>query len=227
MLPWFASVLLLLSYNFSGLHPADIEIDSRGVIWVLSSIESVVTRLGPLGEVSLFEMDMAGLPSGLAVSPSGRWAVACPWADEIAVFGSDDILLERISTDSPGDLLFKGLDIWVTNTATGSVSILEGPVVARNCAGRNSRLASGRSGNVLITGSKGVFLLSLGETGEALAGQGEACFARESILLLNNGTLVRIPGDTLATGIQGNKLSASPSGEIIVVWGGATPALLE
>lgn len=227
MLPWFASVFLLLSYNFTGLHPADIEIDSQDVIWVLSSIEPVLIRLGPDGTESVFEMDMAGLPSGLAVSPGGRWAVSCPWRDEIVVFDSNDIPVDVLPADSPGDLLWSGLDIWVTDTAAGSVRILHGPVVARDCAGRDSRLSAGRSGDVLITGSRGVFLVSLGETAEALSSEGNACFGREDVVLVENGTVHTLSGDTLATGVQGNRLSASPSGDIIVVWGGATPALVE
>jgi hypothetical protein len=227
VLPWFASVLLLLSYDFANVYPADLEIDSRGTVWVLSAFEPSITRLDSTGGRTTFLMDTRGLFSGLSVSATGRWAVSCPATGSILVFDRNDLFISEISLDSPGDIVFNDLDIWAVDTAGGSLVIPGGEVVARNCAARNSRLSAGRSGNVLVSGLKGVFLVEQGRGMERLAEAGSACITPGGILILQNHTLYFQNGDTLSTAPNGNRLSASPSGEIVVIWGGTVPMVLE
>lgn len=227
MLPWFASVLLLFSYDFSNVHPADLEIDSRGTVWILSAFEPSIVRLDPEGGRTTFIIDMEGLAAGLSVSPAGRWAVPCPASGSILFFDRNDLLISEIPCDNPGDVVFSGLDILAIDTASGSIVIPGGEVLARNCAGRNTRLSAGRSGEILVSGLKGVFLVEQGRGIEPLAVAGSACFTAGGILVLQNGILYFHQGDTLSIDADGNRLSSSPSGETVVIWGGTVPMVLE
>lgn len=225
-MPWFASVLLLLSYDFSNIHPADLEIDSRGTVWVLSAYEPSITRFDPSGGTTTVFMDIRGLPAGLALSAAGRWAVSCPASGSILVFDRNDLLISEIPCDNPGDIVFSGLDIRAVDTAGGSLVIPGGEVVARNCAGRNSRLSAGGSGKILVSGFRGIFLVEHGRGVEQLADAGSACMTPGGVLILRDGLLYLQNGDTLSTATDGDRLSASPSGETVVVWGGTVPPVV-
>jgi len=175
----------------------------------------------------MFTMDMPGLAAGLSISPTGRWAVSCPASSSILVFDRDDLLIREVPADSPGDVEFSGLEIWAVDTASGSVISDGGLIVARDCATRNTRLSAERNGRVIVSGSKGVFVIEQGRGISRLAEAGSACFTPEGMLILQNGILFHYAGDTLATSVDGNRLSSSPSGEIVVIWGGTVPSVLE
>lgn len=227
MSPWFASVLLLLAYNFTGIFPTDLEIDGSGTVWVLSSASPLVIRLSPDGTTDSYSLDIPGFASGLAISPTGRWAVSSSASGVILVHDTDDILTAEIPVESPGDLVWNGLDIWFVNTSSGNLETPDGTILARDCAGRNTRLSSGGFGRVLLSGSRGVFLVEEGRGKTLVAGSGYGCFSAGEILLLGGGTVLNQSGDTIAVDVPGTRLSSSPSGGTVVVWGGTVPSVLE
>lgn len=227
MSPWFASGLLLLSYSFSGLFPSDIAVDSRETIWILSAAEPVLTRLYPGGEREDVQLSIDGLAGGLAVSPTGRWAVSSPGSGKVLVFDRNDILLREINADNPGDLIFNGLDLWVIDTASGSISVPGSEPVARDCAGRNSRLSAGGGGRVIVSGTRGVFLVEQGVGVSLIASSGSGCFTPEGILLVQGSSVFYLNGDTLFKGVDGTRIASSPSGSTLVIWGGSAPSVLE
>ena len=219
MLPWFASLLLILSYNTAGHFPLDAAVDPQGNIWLLSSAEPSVLRLQPDGETVRIELDMEGMPGGLAVSPTGRWAVSSPSDGRILVYDRNDILVREIPADSPGDLVFNGLELWVVNTSMGSLGVAEGQTLARDCAGRNTRISSGGNGRILLNGSRGVLLFEQGQTIRSIASSGSGSFSSNGILLLQEGFLLTAEGDTLGSGLSGSWIASSVFGGPVVVWG--------
>jgi DNA-binding beta-propeller fold protein YncE len=225
--PWFASAFLLLSYSFSGLIPTDVSVDPRGTVWVLAAGEPLLTRLSSDGERVDVQLDMEGLPCGLAVSPTGTWAVSCPAEGRVLVYDRDDILVSETSTRSPGDLVFSGLELWVVDTASGSLGVPGEEPVARNCAGRNSRLSPGTGGRVLVCGPSGVFLVERGRGISRIADSGWGCFSGDDILLLHDGYVFTSMGDTLHSGVEAERITSSPFGGPLVVWGERSPAVLE
>ncbi len=227
MLPWFASLLLLLSYNTAGLFPTDAAVDQLGTIWLLSSAEPLLTRIYPNGERVETELDMEGIPGGLAVSPTGRWAVSSPSEGKVYVYDRDDIPVREIHADDPGDLFFSGLDLWVVNTASGSLGIPGDQPAARDCAGRNTRISSGGNGRALLSGSRGVLLFEQGEPLRLIAPSGAGCFTSSGILLLQEGTLFFAGGDTLCSGLTGSWIASSQSEGPVVVWGASGISVVE
>ncbi len=227
MLLWFASAFLILAYDFPDTELTDLEIDAAGIIWLLPVSDPAVIRIDAHGGQERFETGIAGLPSGLALSRTGRWAISFQNPGVLLKYDSDDILLEETALSNPGDILFSGLNIWIIDTIRGNVISSSGEVVARNCGNRDSRLCLERTGLGMISGSYGIFLLEAGEIPVRIADTGSACFSKDRILLLIDGTL-RIPeGDTLLTDLPYSRISASPDGETVVLWGNALPMVLE
>lgn len=226
MLLWFVSTLLL-AYDFPDTELTDLEIDAAGTVWLLPVSDPAVIRLEPNGGQSRFETGFAGLPSGLALSAAGRWMISYQSPGALCKYDQDDILLEEISWPNPGDILFSGLNIWVVDTIRGNVISSNGEVIARNCGNRDSRLCLERTGLGMISGSNGVFLLEAGEIPVEIAVEGSTCFSPKGILLLEDGTLRVFEGDTLLTDLPYSRISASPDGGTIILWGNAVPMVLE
>ena len=226
MLLWFVSALFL-AYDFPDIELADIEIDAAGIVWLLPVSDPAVIRIDTDGGQERFETGRAGLPSGLALSPTGRWVISFQNPGVLLKYDSDDILLEEILLTSPGDILFSGLTIWTIDTIRGNVISASGEVIARNCADRDSRFCLERTGLGVISGPCGVFLLEEGEIPVEIADEGSACFSEDGILLLRDGTLWKLKGDTLLTDMPYSRISASPDGETVILWGNAVPMVLE
>ena len=226
MLLWFASVFLL-TYTFPDIELTDLEIDAAGTVWLLPVSDPAVVRLVSNGEQSRFETGIAGLPSGIAVSPTGRWALSFLSPGMVCKFDQFDILLEELTVSSPGDILFSGFTIWIIDYIHGSIVSADGDVIARNCAGKDSRLCGGRAGQGIVSGPSGVFLIEAGESPEKIADHGSACYTEDGILLLIDGTLLILDGDTLFTDLPHLRISASPDGETVILWGNAAPVVLE
>ncbi|PIE51895.1 hypothetical protein CSA37_09635 [Candidatus Fermentibacteria bacterium] len=201
-MPWFVSTCLLLLPALNGIVPVDIEIDNNGRLWVLSALEPAVYRITMSGERNRFEVEDSGPLSGLALSPGGRWAVSSRNSGKITVFNSDDLVIEELVVGTPGDLVFTGMDIWVVNISTGDIVSPWSGVIARGIAGADSRLCAGKGGEVLVSGSSGVFKLSSGQAPVSIAQSGSACFAGESVMVEGNAIL-----------------SASSSGNMVIRWG--------
>ncbi|MCK5133477.1 MAG: hypothetical protein KAR40_15160 [Candidatus Sabulitectum sp.] len=223
---WFVSALFL-AYDFPDTELTDLEIDAAGIVWLLPVSDPAVIRIDTDGRQERFETGRAGLPSGLALSPAGRWAISFQNPGVLLKYDSDDILLEEISLTSPGDILFSGLTIWTIDTIRGNVISASGEVIARNCGNRDSRLCLERTGLGMISGSGGVFLLEAGEIPVRIADSGSACFSTNGILLLEDGILRLFEGDTLLTDLPYSRISASPDGGTIILWGNAVPMVLE
>lgn len=167
------------------------------------------------------------MPGGLAVSPTGRWAVSSPSTGSVFVYDRDDIKVLEIQADNPGDLVFNGLELWVVDTASGSLGVPGGPPAARDCAGRNTRISAGGNGRLLLSGSRGVFLLEQGEPLRMIAPSGAGCFTSRGILLLQDGIVFREGGDTLSCGLTGSWIASSPTGGPVVVWGASGLSVIE
>jgi len=225
--PWFASLLLLLSYDTAGLFPTDAAVDTQNTIWLLSSSSPALTRLYANGETVEIELDMEGMPGGLAVSPTGRWAVSSPSEGRVFIYDRNDIPVGEIQVDNPGDLVFNGLDLWVVDTATGSFGIPGDQPVLRDCAGRNTRISAGGNGRIIFSGSRGVFLFEQGEPLRSIAGSGAGCFTARGILLLQEGTLFFADGDTLGSNLTGSWVASSQSEGPVVVWGASGLSVVE
>ncbi|MCD4707185.1 MAG: hypothetical protein K8S62_05545 [Candidatus Sabulitectum sp.] len=226
MLLWFVSTLFL-AYDFPDTELTDLEIDAAGTVWLLPVSDPAVIRLKANGEQNRFETGFADLPAGLALSAAGRWAISFQSSGVLLKYDSDDILLEEIAVPGPGDVLFSGLSIWTVDIMRGNVISSNGEIIARNCGSRDSRLCLERTGLGMISGSRGVFLLEAGEIPVRIADNGSACFSQNGILLLCDGTLKTIEGDTLLTDLPYSRISASPGGETTVLWGNAVPMVLE
>ncbi len=227
MLLWCVSTLLTLAYSFPDTELTDLEIDAAGIVWLLPVSGHTVIRVDADGGQEYFETGIAGLPSGLALSPVGRWCVAYQTPGVICEYDRDDILLEETTMFNSGDILFSGLSIWIVDTIRGNVISSNGEIIARNCANRNSRLCGRRTGRGIISGSAGIFFIESGEIPVKMAENGSACFTAEEILLLRDGTLQEYEGDTLLTDLPYSRVSASPDGETIVLWGNSIPMVLE
>lgn len=227
MLPWCVSAFLILSFSFPDTPVKDLEIDNCGTVWLLPVSNPVVIRLDSLGNRQSFETGFAGLPSGLAVSPSGRWVVCFQNPGILLEYDEDDILIDEVSMQGIGDVLMPGLRIWAVDTARGNVVYPGGEIIARDCAGADSRLCRGSSGSGMVSGSAGVFIVEPGELPVKIAESGSACYSSLGILLLNTGILSVYQGDTLLTDLSCSCISASPNGDIVVLWGGGTPLVLE
>ena len=226
MLLWFVSALLL-SFDFPDIELCDLEIDASGTIWLLPESESVIIRLKQNGQQSRFDTGFAGLPAGLAVSPTGRWIVSYQSPGVIHIYDRNDILSEERVSSNPGDVLFSGLAVWTIDTVKNYVITSNNEIVARNCCNSNSRLCLERAGNGISSGQYGVFLLESGEISTKIADSGSACFSDDGILLLTDGNLFVYGGDTLLTDLPYSRISASPGGETVVLWGNALPMVLE
>ncbi len=226
MLLWFVSALLL-TYNFPDIELTDIEIDAAGTVWLLPVSGQVMIRLDADGEQNRLETGIAGVPSGLAVSPTGRWALSFLSPGMVCKFDQGDILLEELTVSSPGDILFSGFTLWIIDNIHGNIVSADGDVIARNCAGRDSRLCGGRTGQGIVSGPAGVFLIEAGEIPERIAEHGSACYTEDGILLLVDGTLFTMGGDTLFTDLPHLRISASPDGETVILWGDSAPVVLE
>jgi len=227
VLLWFVSTLLTLAYDFPDIELIDIEIDAAGTVWLLPASDPAVIRLEPDGLQSRFETGVAGLPSGIAVSPTGRWAVSFQSPGALCRFDRDDVLIEQADISSSGDVLFSGLTIWRIDNASGCVISTDGDVIARNCADRDSRFSSMRAGQVIVSGPAGVFLIEAGEIPEIIAIHGSACFFSEGILLLKDGVLQIFQGEIMLTDLPWSRVSASSDGETVILWGNAAPLVLE
>ncbi len=226
MLLWFVSALLL-TYNFPDIELADLEIDAAGTVWLLPVSDPAVIRLNSNGEQDRFETGIAGLSSGISVSSTGRWALSFPSPGIVCKFDQAGILLEELTVSSPGDVLFSGFTIWIIDNIHGNIVSADGGVIARNCAGRDSRLCGGRTGQGIVSGSSGVFLIEAGEIPERIAEHGSACYTHDGILLLVDGTLFTLDEDTLFTDLPHLHISASPDGKTVILWGNATARVLE
>ncbi|MCK5034887.1 MAG: hypothetical protein KAS73_03260 [Candidatus Sabulitectum sp.] len=227
MLLWFVSTLLTLAYAFPDIELIDIEIDAAGTVWLLPASDPAVIRVESDGLQSRFETGVAGLPTGIAVSPTGRWAVSFQSPGALCRFDRDDVLVEQMDIPSSGDVLFSGLTIWTIDNASGCVISTDGDVIARNCADRDSRFSSMRAGQVIVSGPAGVFLVEAGETPERIANHGSACFSPEGILLLKDGVLQIFQGEIILTDIPWSRVSASPDEETVILWGNVAPLVLE
>lgn len=226
-MPWSASLLLFLSYSTAGLFPTDAAVDASGTLWLLSAAKPELTRLYPDGEKTVTELDMEGIPGGLALSPTGRWAVSSPSEGRVMVFDRDDILVREIPAENPGDIVFYGLEIWVVNTAAGSLGSPGGEPVARDCAGRSTRISNGGNGRLLLSGSRGVTMIEPGKPPVQVADSGAGCFSSEGIIFLRNGSVFQTDGDTLCTGLTGDRIASSLSGGPLIVWGASGLSVLE
>lgn len=227
MLLWFASAFLLLAWEFPDTELTDMAIDSRGIVWLLPVSDPAVIRIGLDGEYYRFETGNPGLSAGLAVSRAGRWLLSDGAGSVLRRYDADDLPIETIHVSNPGDVLFYGLSIWYIDTMRGNVMSSTGAVVARDCGDRNSRLCAEPGGLGMISGPRGVFLLQEGETPEKIAETGSACFSSRGILILSAGVLRVFDGDTLETGLLNDRISASPDGEIVILWGGSSPQVFQ
>lgn len=227
MSPWFASGLLTLAWSFGSVSPSDVAVDDSGVIWVLSAGEPVLTRYHSDGSSERIVMDTGGLPAGLAVSPTGMWAVSFPARNEILVFDRNDVLLYTETAENPGDLVFQGLDLLVVDTAAGTLGPPGGAPVARDCAGRSTRISRGPGGDMLLSGRNGVLQLRTGASPTVIVSEGSGCYTEEGVLLLSGGYLFMYRGDTLATGLSAPMLASSPGGGPVALWGADGVTVLE
>jgi hypothetical protein len=227
VLLWFVSALLTLAYEFPDTELTDVSIDSEGTVWLLPVSDPAIIRLYPDGEIQRFETGNAGLSTGLAISSTGDWLLPDKAGSVILRYNADDIITEVIPVSNPGDVLFSGLSIWCIDTMRGDVVSTSGGVIARDCGGRNSRLCGERSGRSMISGPEGVFLIQEGETAVKIAETGSACFSSRGILILSEGVLRVYGGDTLETDLLHTRISASPDGGMVVLWGGTSPLVLE
>ncbi|MEA3266254.1 MAG: hypothetical protein U9P42_04855 [Candidatus Fermentibacteria bacterium] len=227
MLLWFVSALLTLAYDFPYIELIDLEIDAAGTVWLLPLSDPAVIRLESGGSQSRFETGVAGLPSGITVSPTGRWAISFQSPGALCRFDRDDVLVEKMDISSSGDVLFSGLTTWTIDNASSCVVSTDGEVIARNCADINSRFSSIRAGQVIVSGPAGVFLIEAGEIPERIAFHGSACFSREGIMLLKDGVLQMFQGEIILTDVPWSRISASPDGETVILWGNAAPMVLE
>ena len=226
MLLWFVSALLL-TYNFPDIELTDLEIDAAGTVWLLPVSGQILIRLDTDGEQSRFDTGIAGVPSGLTVSPTGRWALSFLSPGMVCKFDQNDILLEKLTVSNPGDILFSGFSMWIIDNIHGNIVSAHGDVIARNCAGRDSRLCRAGAGQGIVSGPAGVFLIEAGEIPEMIAEHGSGCYTEDGILLLVDGTLFTPGGDILFTDLPHLRISASPHGETVILWGNADPVVLE
>jgi hypothetical protein len=214
-------------FDFPDIALRDLEVVSADTVWLLPVSAPAVIRLDSNGNRSSFETGYAGLPSGLSTFPSGRWAISFQNPGVVLEYNSEDILLREVEFTDAGDVLLLGLNIWVVDVLRGSVTDLNGTVVAGNCADAGSRLCRGPSGCGIVNGSGGVFVIEPGEVPEKVAASGSACYSSDGILLLDGGTLLQYQGDTLLTELPYTRISASPDGETVVLWGREVPMVLE
>ena len=234
MLQWFVSFILLASYSFpfpqSNFFIADLEVENDGTIWVLRNSGSEIVRLSSDGESEIFNINYAGIPEGLAINSTGRFAVSFKSPFSVCIFNSDDRLLEEFQCEAIGDISFSGFSILLSDPFQNEVvSLPDMERVWRNCVSSDSRLSAAPNGSTIIDGSAGVFLLQFGETAKKIAEKGTACFSEDGILVLADGVLINITAesDTVLTDLPHTFLSSSPDGKIVVLWGSSPPIILE
>ncbi len=226
MLLWFVSVILISGYSFPDIDIIDLEIDAAGTVWLLSSSSQVI-RLDSSGSFSSFSPAFYGFPSGFSVSPTGKWVLSYLNPGVVCRYDQNDILVQEISFPNAGDVIITGLNIWVIDADRGYVISSQGEVIGRNCVDRNSRFSQQKAGQVIVSGSMGVFLVEAGSVPVKIAETGSGCFSENGILLLTNGYLLEIGGDTLLTELPYNHVSASPVGDMVILWGNGKPVVLE
>lgn len=234
MLLWFVSLALTVisSYSFpqSNFVFADLEVENDGTIWILQNSGSEIVRLTDDGRSEVFDISYSGIPDGLTITSTGRFAVSFRSPFSVRVYNSEDRLLEEFDTETIGDIVFSGFTILGTDVFQNEViSLPEKERIWRNCVSNDSRLSYAPNGSTLIDGSRGVFLLRFGEVAERLAEKGSACFSKDGILVLSDGVLLNSSSDldTLLSDLPHSFLSSSPDGKIVVLWGSSSPLILE
>lgn len=223
--PWFVS-LLLLSYSFPTGNYTDLEVARDGTVWVLMEGRPELYALLPSGEYSRFYLDGISLPSGLALDGTGGILVADGSRGTITIF---DRRMQPVSTfpvpGSPGDLVISGLSIWYIDTDRESVKSTTGVVLARG-APASGRLFHHR-GTGLLAGN-GLSLVSEGAEPVRLSSRGTGCLAGDRVLILSDSILFYHRGDTLMYPVGHSRVSSSPDGTTIILWGrGGAPVVVE
>ena len=232
MLQWFVSLILVATYSYpqSDFNYTDLEVENNGTVWILPNSGTEILRLTDDGESEVFDISFAGIPEGLTIVSTGRFAVSFRSPFSVYIFDSDDRLLEELATESIGDITFSGFNILGTDMFQNEViSIPDYERIWRNCVSSNSRLSVAPNGSALIDGAEGVFLLQYGEIAKKIAEKGSACYSEAGILVLSEGVLVNSSTgpDTVLTHLPHSFLSSSPDGRIVVLWGSSYPLILE
>ncbi len=232
MLQWFVSLILVASYSYPqyDFNYADLEVENDGTVWILPISGSEILRLTNDGESEVFDIGFAGIPEGLTVASTGRFAVSFRSPFSVYVFDSEDRLLEELGTESIGDIIFSGFSILGTDIFQNEIISIQGNErIWRNCVSYDSRLSAAPNGSILLDGSGGIYLLRFGESAEKIAEKGSACYSEAGILVLSDGVLVNFSTepDTVLTDLPYSFLSSSPDGKTVVLWGSSSPLILE
>lgn len=222
--PWFASLLALFLHTFPTGNYTDLEVSRDGTVWVLLEGRAELIAVPASGQSTRHFLEGVSLPAGLALDGTGGILVSDAATGTITVYNS---LVQPVSTTSvhgtPGDIVVAGMSVWYVDTERGAVLDTEGFLIARDLP-YGGRLFFSR-GMGLLTG-EGVFLISRGQEPVVLSATGTGCTAGDRVLLLRDSALVSTGGDTLLFPVLNDRVSASPDGRTVVLWGGGRPPMV-
>lgn len=222
--PWFASLILLFTPTFPPGNYTDLEIAGDGSIWILPEGRPELVCLHPSGTVTRHFLEGISLPAGLALDGTGGVLVSDASGGTITVYSSR---IQPVSTaavqGTPGDVVLAGMSVWYLDTERGAVLDTGGLLIARDVPDRG-RLFFSR-GRGLLTG-EGVILVNRGQEPVLLSSTGDGCIAGDLVLLLRDSVLVTSDGDTLLCPVLHPRVSASPDGGTVVLWGGDRPPMV-
>jgi hypothetical protein len=224
--PWSASLLFLLLYVFPAGDYTDLEVARDGTVWVLPVGRSELFRVPEDGAPERFFLQGVIRPAGLFLDDAGGVLISDAAAGTVTLF---DRFMEPAAVTTvpgtPGDLALSGLSLWYIDTERGLVVDARGLVLSRDVPS-DAALFFQRGTGLLAGG--GVRLLSEGSEPAVVSDLGRGCLSGGSVLILRDSVLFRAGGDTLAAGVVHTRVSSSPDGRTVVLWGGtAPPAVLD
>ncbi len=222
--PWSASLLFLLLHIFPAGDYTDLEVSPDGTVWVLPAGRSELFRVPADGTPERFFLQGVFRPAGLFLDGAGGVLVSDAAMGTVTLF---DRFMEpaavTVVRGTPGDLALSGLSLWYVDTERGLVVDIQGLVLSRDVP--PDAVLCFQRGTGLLAGG-GVRLLSEGSEPVTLSDLGSGCLSGGSALILRDSVLFRAGDDTLATGVAHNRVSSSPDGKTVVLWGGPWPPVV-
>ncbi len=222
--PWSVSLLFLLLHVFPAGDYTDLEVSSDGAVWVLPRVGSELFRIPKDGAPERFFLQGISRPGGLFLDGTGGVLISDAAMGTVTLF---DRFMEPAAVIAvpgvPGDLALSGLSLWYVDVERGLVRDTRGLVLARDVP--SGAALHFQRGTGLLAG-RGVMSLSEGSEPVVLSEDGTGCLSGGTVLLLRDSVLCRAGGDTLAAGVVHTRVSSSPDGGTVVLWGGPAPPVV-
>ncbi len=220
----FVSLLALAPFTFPSGNYTDLEVSRDGTVWVLLEGVPELCAVFPSGESARYFLDDISRPSGLCLDGTGGMLVSDASDGTVTFF---DRFVQPVAvtgvSGTPGDLVLAGMSVWYVDTQREAVLTTEGLVIKRD-APASGRLHFER-GTGLFSGD-GVYRIMEGGEPVLVSATGAGCLVGDSVLVLSDSVLYFAGGDTLLCQVRHTRVSASPGGGVVVLWGGGLPPLV-